>query len=133
LASGEEYKVQAATVRDAKDLLNSLLTTAKIDVKVVEIVLCKEEVVIGDPQIEDYESELEAVDKRDGIERGARYLAAATVATEGRQVQVYTRFYLTSDGGLKIERCHADSVTIVQTEEANKPERWKGALENAER
>lgn len=134
MAGEGEYKFPlAATVRDATDILNSLLATAKIDVRVIEISICKEEVTIGYPQVETYESELAEVDKRDGIERGARYLAAAVVATEGRQVQVYTRFYLTSDGSAKIEQCHADNVTIVQNEEAKKPDLWRGALEAAER
>lgn len=123
MANEEKRIPQISTVRDAKDLLNSLFNTAKIDVQVIEFIICREEVVIAYPQVEDYEHELKTVDKRDGIERGARYLAAATIATEARQVQVYTRFYLTSDGSLKIEDCRDDNVTIVDTEEINKPER----------
>lgn len=128
MASEEGYALQVSTVRDAKDLLNSLFNTANIDVKIIEITICKEEVVIGFPQVEDYEHELKTVDKRDGIEKGARYLAAATIATESRQVQVYIRFYLTSEGSLKIEDCRDDNVTIVEKEEADKPDRWKGPI-----
>lgn len=129
----EKRGFQVSTIRDAKDLLNSVFSTAKIDVKIVEIAICKEEVVIGLPQVEDYESELKTVEKRENIEQGARYLALATIATEARQVRTYTRFYLTSDGRLEIEECHDDEVTIVQVEEAKKPELWKGAIETAVR
>jgi hypothetical protein len=136
LANKESHSFTGATVttvRDAKDLVNALFATAKIDVQVIELVVGKEAVVIGYPQIENYEDELESVDRRDDVTRMARYLAAATIITEGRKVQVYTRFYLTSEGKLKIEGCDADNVTLVGSEEAEKPDRWKGALEVAER
>ena len=124
---------QVSTVRDAKDLLNSLLRTAGIDVSIIELVIAREEIVIGQPQIEDYEEEVKSVDARDGIEKSARYLAAATIATENRHVQVYIVFYLTSKGSLKIEDCNGDNVTVVGNEEAEKPGRWKGAVDTAER
>jgi len=132
LPSDEERKISASTVRDAVALLNSLFLTAKIDVSVGDVSLAREGVVIGSPQIEDYGSELSSIDQRDGIENAARYLIAAVISTEGRQVQVYVRFYLQSDGTLKIEGCDADNVT-VQADEAEQPKRWSGALESAER
>ena len=131
VANEERRRFQASTIRDAQDLINSLFSTAKIDVRIIEIAICKEEVVIGSPQVEDYEHELKTVDKREDIKQGARYLALATIATEARQVRTYTRFYLTSDGKVEIEECHDDEVTVVQPEEAQKPELWKGAIETA--
>ena len=133
LGNNEEYRPRAVTVRDARDLLNSLFRTAKIDVNITELVIAKEEVVVAYKQVEDYERELRTVEKRDGFERGSRYLAAATIAKEARQVQVYVRFYLTSNGELKIEECQDDSVTLVGADEANQPERWRPIVEDAVR
>ncbi len=133
MGNAEDYRPRAVNVRDAQDILNSLFRTAKIDINVIQLVIAKEEVVIAYKQIEDYEHELRTVEKRDGIERGARYLAAATIATEARQVQVYIRFYLTTNGELKIEECQDDNVTVVSADEASETERWKPVAENAQR
>jgi len=113
--------------------LNSLFKTADIDVSIIELVICKEEVVIGDPQVENYEHELKQIAGREDIEIGARYLAAATLSTEARKVQVYTRFYLTTTEEIRIEGCQDESISLVTTEEATNPERWRGAKENAQR
>lgn len=130
MASEKRHLPQVTTIKEATGLLNSLLKTAKIDIKVIEFILCKEEVVIASPQVEDYDKELTTVEKRDDIEERARYLAAATIATKARQVQTYIRFYLTSGGKLRIEECLGDSV-IVQPEEDDRLGRWKGAIDNA--
>ena len=131
VAGNEESGPRAVTVRGAQELLNSLFKTAKIDVNVIEIIIAKEEVVIAYDQVEDYEHELRDVEKRDDFDRGARYLAAATIATEARQVQVYIRFYLTTKGDLRIEQCLDDSVTIVDVDEADRPERWRTSVDDA--
>ena len=127
----EDSESKANNIRDAYFLLNKLFETAKIDVQVIDLAIYKEEVIIAVPQLEGYESELASVNEKDGIENGARYLAAGSLSTQGRQVEVYIRFYLQSDGSLKIEGSQSDNVT-VQSDEADKPDRWKGALENAE-
>lgn len=133
MGNEERGGLRVSSIRDVQDLLNSLFHTANIDVTIIAIDILKEEVVIGFPQVEDLEHELKTIEKRESIERGARYLVLATIATEARQVRTYTRFYLTSDGKLIIEDCRDDEVTIVQAEEAKKPELWKGAIETASR
>ena len=91
-------------------IINSLFKTAKIDIEILELLLVKEEVVIGfTKQVEDWESELTEVHGSRDIEIPGRYLAIARLRSNGREVPVYTRFYLPSNQPLVIE----DSVRSV--------------------
>ncbi len=123
---------KVSSVGQAKDLINSLLKTAEIDVALIDLSISKE-IIVAAPEIINYAHELELIDNRDGIELGARYLAAATINTEGRQVQTYVRFYLMPDGSLTIEDSIPDSATVTTAEEAETPELWRSALEACER
>jgi len=118
------------SIGDSVNLINSLYNTAKIDMKIIDFVICREE-GIGFSSDEDYEKELLEVNS-DGInDSGSRYLVAMTVRTEGREIQTYTRFNRSSDKAVKFEKALGDTVSVASPKEIEKPELWDGAIKTA--
>lgn len=118
MKEGAEFK------RDIDDVvisLNSAFRDADVDIKVVEITFAKEQIVIGIPQIESLEKELSDVKHEEEFGLG-RYLATVTVRRAGREIPYIVRFYLTSDKKLSIEYSIDNGATLVDMEEADKPE-----------
>ena len=104
------------------ELLNSFFGKAKIAVRISELTSRKEQVVIGFPQIESLESELTLVKTEEDFTPTARYLATATIKSQGHKIPTLIRFYLTSDGKLTVEDSTDDGASLVSIEEAKSPE-----------
>jgi len=116
-------------IRDFIPVLNSLFETAKINITIVELVFFKEQVVIGFPQGESLENELKLVERVEDFGLGGRYIALGILASSGRHIPTYVRFYLTSAGKLIREDFGDNGVTLVDPEEIKKPEIWRGVID----
>lgn len=110
-------------------ILNSVFETAKFNITIIELAFFKEQVVIGFPQAESLENELKSIETAEGFELGARYILLTVLASNGRRIPVYVRFYLTSDGKLIKEDFGDNGVTLFDGEEIEKPETWKKVID----
>jgi len=118
-------------LREFLPILNSMFQTAKVGVTVIDLVLLKEEVVIGFPQVEFYDNELRQVDSMAEIEPSARYLMLTWLNTRGREVAVHARFYITSERRFHMEEHGDDGVILVDATEADSPEKLEAIQETA--
>ena len=117
-------------LQDIITIINSLFKTAGTGINIVELGCYKEQVVVGFPQIESLENELVSVGTLDDCEVGARYLLLATLASSsGRLVSIYVRYYLTTDGKILIEDYSDNGTTLSDTDQINRPERWKKVID----
>lgn len=113
-------------LEDVLRLLNSFFRTARIDVRIVDFCLAREEIVIGfTEQIESFENELKDIKQEEGLRQPGRYMANVRLISSGREVTNLARFYKKADGSLLIEDIRNEEITLSEEEEINKPSRWK--------
>lgn len=125
MAKEHGREVMAWSVRDIQhwvDVLNSLFKRARIDVRIVELTFAKEQIVIGRPQTESLEDELKPMEAAEEFALGGRYAATAILFSGGREIPTFTRFYLTSDGRCNFEDNVDNGATVLNEEEAERPE-----------
>lgn len=119
-------------IRDIVPVLNSVFKTAKIEIQIVDLSFYKEEIVVGFPQVESLEREIQVVEEVGDCELGARYIVYANLLNKARIVSVYVRFYITSDGKLIIEDFGDNGVTLADPDEIkDKSGVWKQVLDYA--
>lgn len=111
-------------------LLNSIFRRAKVDARITEFCLAREEVVIGFPeQIESFENELRDVNLEGDVQQGGRYVASVRVISSGREVTSIVRFYKKADDSLLIEDVCDEEITLGEEEARSGSKRWEKVAE----
>lgn len=110
-------------------VLNSFFSTAKIGIIIDELVILKEEVVVGFPPVEALEKELRTIEWVRDLVRGGRYMMFAVIISEGRSVPVYVRFYISLAGKLTIEDSGDNGASLQSEKEFEEPQLWKKVIE----
>lgn len=118
---------------EAVKFVNQVLSTLDLALWVREAAVYKEQVVIGYPQVEDYDKELSPIETSDDVESSARYLAELKVISHGREVVIYVRCYLTSRGEFREEESHDDNLASEEGDEVDKPGVWQRCVQEANR
>ena len=109
-------------------VLNSFFSTAKIGLIIEELVILKEEVVVGFPPVESLEEELRTIKWVSDLVRGGRYMMFAIIISEGRSVPVYVRFYVSLAGKLTIEDSGDNGASLQSEKEFQEPQLWKKVI-----
>jgi hypothetical protein len=119
-------------IRDLVGIINSVFRTAKTGVTVVELIVLREEVIIGFPQRESLENELKQIEWTAELQPGARYLLFAILNNKGYEVTTHVRLYLTANRRLMIEEEGSDAVALHDDKEAKGADIVKAVAEIAE-
>ena len=123
---GSADELRGLSIEDIVRLLNSFFRTAKIDARITEFCLAREEVVIGFPeQIESFENELRDIKGEDDVQQAGRYIASVRVISSGREVTSIVRFYKKADSSLLIEDARDQEITLGEAEASSKSRRWE--------
>jgi hypothetical protein len=124
--SGSADEPSGLSIEDIVRLLNSFFRSARIDARISDFYLAREEVVIGFPeQIESFEKELKDIKLEEEAQRAGRYVARVVVFSSGREVTSIVRFYKKVDGDLIIEDAFDNEVTLGERETIGKSKRWE--------